>query len=253
MFAWDNGEVWVISVTHRPVLDLVSASLFHLGVVLVVVRYLRRRHWFDLFTLVSIPLLMLPSILSIAFPAENPSLNRTAAAMVPVFLILGMSLEGLLSGLRVRLGSPVGTTVAWGLGIFLLTLSASQNYDLVFKQYQPVYEASSWNTSEMGQVVRSFADSVGSPDTAWLVGYPHWADSRLVGVTAGYPTRDLAIWPDQFQATQADPRAKLFLLNPQDAPDIETLQQLYPQGVLEEYVSHIPSKNFFMFYVPPIP
>jgi hypothetical protein len=253
MFAWDNGEVWVISVTHRPVLDLVTAALFHLGVVLVAVRYLRRRHWFDLFTLVSIPLLMLPSILSIAFPAENPSLNRTAAALVPVFLIVGMSLEGLLSGLRLRLGAPVGKLAAWGLGIFLLTWSASQNYDLVFKQYLPVYENSSWNTSEMGHVVRAFADSVGSPETAWLVAYPYWADSRLVGINAGYPTRDLAIWPEQFQATTADPRAKLFLINPQDTADIELLRQLYPQGVLQEHTSPIPSKSFFMFFVPPNP
>ena len=207
MFAWDNGEVWVISVTHRPVLDLVTAAAFHLGIVLITVRYLRRRHWFDLFTLVSIPLLMLPSILSIAFPAENPSLNRTAAALVPVFLIVGLSLEGLLSGLRLRLGAAVGTLVAWGLGIFLFTWSASQNYDLVFKQYLPVYEASSWNTSEMGHVVRALPIwwAARIPPGWWLS--PTGLTAVWWGINAGYPTRDLAIWPEQFQATTADPRA----------------------------------------------
>jgi len=40
--------------------------------VLVIVRYIRKRDWVDLFLLVSIPLLMMPSILSLAFPEENP-------------------------------------------------------------------------------------------------------------------------------------------------------------------------------------
>jgi 4-amino-4-deoxy-L-arabinose transferase-like glycosyltransferase len=31
MFAWDNGNIWVISVTGRPVLDVVSGALYHLG------------------------------------------------------------------------------------------------------------------------------------------------------------------------------------------------------------------------------
>jgi hypothetical protein len=83
MFTWDNGEIWVHSVTHRPALDVVSAALFSLGVVLLIVRYLRKRQWFDLFLLLSVPLFMLPSILSLAFPAENPSLNRTGGAIVP--------------------------------------------------------------------------------------------------------------------------------------------------------------------------
>jgi hypothetical protein len=94
MFAWDDGEVWVLSVIHRPALDLVSGALFYSGLVLLVIRYARQRHWFDLFTLISIPLLMMPSILSLAFPAENPSLNRPAGVIVPAFLVIGLMLGG---------------------------------------------------------------------------------------------------------------------------------------------------------------
>ena len=39
MFAWDDGEIWVVSVTHRPALDVISAALFFSGVVLLFVRY----------------------------------------------------------------------------------------------------------------------------------------------------------------------------------------------------------------------
>ena len=61
MFNFDDGEIWVHSVTHRPALDIISAALFVIGVVLVLVRYIRNRHWLDLFLLVSIPLLLMPS------------------------------------------------------------------------------------------------------------------------------------------------------------------------------------------------
>ena len=48
MFAWDDGSIWVISVTGRPVLDVVAGALYHLGFLLVLVRYLRKRNWVDL-------------------------------------------------------------------------------------------------------------------------------------------------------------------------------------------------------------
>ena len=53
MFAWDDGEIWVHSVTHRPALDVISAAFFYLGVLLVSLRYLRQRNWLDIFLILS--------------------------------------------------------------------------------------------------------------------------------------------------------------------------------------------------------
>jgi hypothetical protein len=102
----------------------------------------------------------------------------------------------------------------------------------------------------MGAVVRSFAELNGSPDTAWLVGYPYWADSRLVMINAGYPSRDNAIWPQSFQDTVNDPRAKLFIINDNDVDDKNALQALYPNGWLTEFQSKYETKNFLLFFVP---
>jgi hypothetical protein len=246
MFAWDNGEVWPISVPHRPVLDVVSAVLFHLGVVLLLIRYIRQRHWFDIFTLVSIPVLMLPSILSLAFPSENPSLNRSAAAIVPVFLMVGLTLDSFLTALE----SKGNRRFAWAMGLFLLAWASLQNYDLVFNQYRKQYDLTAWNTTELGEVVHSFAELTGSPETAWLVGYPHWVDSRLVMINAGFPMQDNAIWPGSFEGTLVDPRPKLFLINSNDTADMAALQSLYPQGWMREYKSKYEGKNFMVFFVP---
>ncbi|NOY97826.1 MAG: glycosyltransferase family 39 protein, partial [Chloroflexi bacterium] len=135
MFNWDNGNIWVHSVPNRPALGVVSGALFLIGVLLLLARYAKERHWLDLFLLLSIPLLQLPSSLSLAYPAENPALNRAAGAAVPVFLVVALALDGLITGLgRVRSGRS-GAVLAWGVTGVLLLLSISQNYDLVFNQY----------------------------------------------------------------------------------------------------------------------
>lgn len=251
MFAWDNGEIWTVSVTHRPALDVVSGALFTLGVVLLLVRYVRHRNWLDLFLLLAVPLLMLPSILSLAFPSENPALNRAGAAFIPVFLIVGIAAEGLLQALRNGLGARNGTRLAWAVAIVLVTWSALQNYDLVFNQYAQQYTLASWNTSEMGQMIEDFSKTMGNPESAWVVPYPYWVDTRLVGINAGQPTRDYAIQPDQLAGTVAVPTAKLFIINLQDQASQTQLKQLYPQGWLKQYSSKQPDKDFLMFFVPP--
>jgi dolichyl-phosphate-mannose-protein mannosyltransferase len=246
MFGWDDGEIWPISVPHRPALDVVTSVFFHLGVVLLILRYIRQRHWLDVFTLVSIPLLMMPSILSLAFPGENPSLNRSAGAIIPVFLIVGLAFDAFLNALE----STWSKRFAWAAGIFLVAWASLQNYDLVFNQYRKLYDQSAWNTTEMGAVVRSFTELTGSPDTAWTVGYPYWADTRLVMINAGFPFRDNAIWLQSFPDTLNDPRPKLFIINSNDEDDKNALQSLYPNGWLTEYKSKYESKNFLLFFVP---
>jgi len=250
MFGWDNGDVWTVSIPHRPALDVVTAVLFHLGAVLLIVRYVMKRHWRDLFLLLSIPMLMMPSILSLAFPAENPVLSRTSGALIPVFVIVGIAFESILRGVRSKIGLSYGKGLSLVVGIVLFGLASLQNYDLVFRQYQQLYEQSSWNTSEMGKVIQSYANSVGSADTAWVVGYPHWVDTRLVGINAGLPTRDYAIMPDALESTVTEKRAKLFLINPQDQASLERLTSLYPRGTLSTYPSQIEGHNFLLLFVP---
>jgi hypothetical protein len=256
MFGWDNGDVWTVSVPFHPALDTISAALCYLGMGLLLIRWLMKRNWLDLFLLISIPMLMLPSILSLAFPNENPVLSRTAGAIIPVFVIIGVALESLFSTLRERMVGA-GMSLRWskiivaGLAVMLFWLAANDNYDLVFNKYRKNYELSSWNSSEMGAVYKDFAATVGTRDTFWLVGYPYWVDSRLISIVAGFPDRDCAVLPPQLADTVAVSGAKLFILHPEDAPSLDTLKQLYPLGTVQEYQSKYPTKNFLMFFAPP--
>jgi hypothetical protein len=106
----------------------------------------------------------------------------------------------------------------------------------VFNKYQQNYALSSWNTSEIGGAIKNFTDTIGTQDSSYVVAYPHWVDTRLVGINAGFPTKDFAIWPDE-------------LIKPDDADSLASLQSLYPQGILQRYESQVPNKDFYKFFV----
>ncbi len=254
MFNFDDGNIWVHSVTDRPALDIVTAVLLMFGVVLVLTRYLRHRHWLDLFLLVSIPLFQLPSTLSIAFPGENPSLNRTGAAYIPVFILAAMALDGLLTSFGRGKMRLVFASLVTGI---LLYVSALQNYDLVFNQYFTSFRGTSWNTSDMTRVIRGFEQVYGTKETAWVVPFPHWVDTRLPSVWMGIPDRDIAMWRENMAGTLGFQGPKLFIVkanleNPaaNDQESLDVLKTLYPDGQLRLFDSDIPGRDFWIFIVP---
>ncbi len=248
MFNWDDGEIWVNSLPHRPALDIVTGALFVIGIVLLIVRYARQRDWRDMVLLVSIPVLLMPSILSLAFPSENPALNRAGGGAVAAILVSALALDGLLAGLS-NASSGRRLFIAYGLTGILLVTSALQNYDLVFNKFDKNFRAGAWNTSEMGRVISDFRDSYGQTDTFWIVPFPYWVDTRLPGVWAGIPNRDFALWPENFSQTVNLPAPKMFLFWPEDLQAENALKELYPDGALTRYTSTFAGKDFMMFFV----
>ena len=250
MFGVNDGSTWLHSIPYRPALDVISAALFYLGFALLLYRYFRFRNWLDLTLLISVPFLMLPSILSLAFPEENPALNRTAGAIIPVFLIIAICLDGILSAIERASQGKTGRVAAFLTAAVLVFFSARQNYNLVFDEYLRIYREAAGNTSEMGQVIRGFIDSVGSADSAWVVGYPYWVDTRLVSIQAEVPIRDYAIWPQDFNTTLNVPSPKLFIINTEDMEDLTVLKTLYPSAMVSTYTSSIPGRDFLVMLVP---
>ncbi len=253
MFQWDDGEIWVHSITHRPALDVVSGALLMAGVLLLILRYIRKRHWLDLFLLVSIPLLQLPSTLSLAFPAENPALNRAGGALVPVFLVAALALDGLWNGIQSKLKGRGGALLAWFLSLLLVGWASFQNYTLVFTTFADQFKSGAWNTSEMGAVIKQFGLTYGNTDNAWIIPYPHWVDTRLPGVWAGVPNRDFAVWPENLETTLDAHGAKLFIVKLEDATGREALEALYPQGIWSTFTSStgLEGKDFLICFIPP--
>ena len=246
---WSNGVIWAHSVMNRPALDLVSAALLVPGIILILARYGRQRDWRDLFLLLSIPLLMLPSILSIAFPKENPSLNRTSAALIPIMLIIALSLDGIMSSLEYAREGSKGRVAAWSLAVAMLAFSCWQNFDLVFRQYDEQYRYFSLNATEVGGVVREFLDDGNSMEQVFVLQFPYWVDSRLVAIAAGHPEVDPIIKPGYLFDTLRVKPPLIFLIHKDDFTTLEILTLLYPQGILNRYTSERPDLDFWIYRV----
>jgi hypothetical protein len=250
MLNWNSGSVWVNTIPGAPSLDLISGALFVLGCGLLLWRYITQRKWQDAFLLLAIPILMLPSTLVLAYPQENPSPNRASGAAVVVFIIIALALEALYRAVKDQIGGKPGRRFAWLLVVGLVLVSARANYTMTFETYKSQYIQSAWNTSELGAVVKQFIDTVGSPDQVWVVAYPHWVDTRLVGINAGQPNRDYAIWADELENTLAIESPKMFIYKIDDEEALQVLEALYPEGNVSMYTSQVPSHSFFIYYVP---
>jgi hypothetical protein len=253
MFSWDFGEIWVLSIPFRPALDWVTGGLFHLGVVLLFVRYAKSRNWLDLFLPLSILVLILPSVLALAFPGENPHPSRAGGAIIPVFAIAATTLVAIEQWGKRKLTGKAGQRIGVGLVGALFLLSAFGNYSLGVTLYGEHMRRSAWNASELGSVARGFGESVGSFDQIFVMAYPHWLDSRLVAVDAGRPGQDFGIWPEQVSALEPTAEARLFFLHPMDESGHSLLGELFPNGILSTHRSQSEGKDFDVFWVPPAP
>jgi hypothetical protein len=253
MPSWSDGEIWTISIPYRPALEVVTGALYWIGLVLVIYRLIRQRHWLDFSLLVAIPILLLPSVMSLAFPAENPNLYRTGGVVVIVFLLIALALDGLITSLEKSVQGKPGRIFSIAVMLLLLFWSAWQSFHLIFRQYDQQYRLSSWNSSEMAKVMQDFSETFGNTESTYLVGYPHWVDSRLIAIQAGQIDRDPGILPERLIETLSSPYPKLFIINPLDDQSIQQLTSYYPNGWMNTIQSQTPTKDFNIFFVPPTP
>jgi hypothetical protein len=262
MFFYSNGNTWPHSIPFHPAMDLVTAALYFIGFIVVTIRYVQNRHWFDLGLLVSLVIMLLPSSLSIAFPAENPSLNRTTGAIFPAFLIAAIGLEGWARAFWLRLQNGFGHWLATRLVVaitgILLFWSALNNYDMLFNQYNTQFTNSAWNTRQMGDIARTLINSGLSKDAVWVMTYPHWADSRNVALASGIGARDVVLDKDGIQFTTAIPGQKLFFVKPPDVnqgendpafQQLQLLRQTYPDHIETLVPAKVPGREFILFWV----
>jgi hypothetical protein len=253
MFSWDFGEIWVLAIPFRPALDWVMGGLFHLGVVLLAVRYVKSRNWVDLFLPLSILVLILPSTLALAFPGENPHPSRAGGAIVPVFVIAATTLVAIVEWGRNKLGGRAGPVIGVGFAASLFALTAASNYSLGVTLYGEHMRRSAWNASELGTVARGFGEAVGSYTQIYVLAYPHWLDARLVAVNAGRPGVDFGIWPEQVSDLPQTSEPRLFFVHPMDESGRALLRQVFPSGVLTHRRSASEAKDFDVYWVPPGP
>lgn len=250
MFNYKGDVVAVNTVPSEPVLGLVAGALFVLGSAYLVWRLLVNGDVRSIVLLVSLFFLLLPSIFSVAFPQENPSVVRTGGAIPIVMIIAAVFLATLL----LRLGTspyPIGRAAASVVVVSLILAAVADNYVWYFREYDEQYRRSIWNATEIGAVVQGFEEQGGDVTNVYHIPYPHWVDTRNIGINAGYVRWNNAVKNSQELYDHVyEPRPLLYLLHPADTATLHTLQDLFPNGRVERYNSPREGKDFIIFRVP---
>jgi len=246
---YKNGQIWVHSVPNRPALDFISAGFLFVGVISLIYKIKKQRSWEASVLLVSIPVLMMPSILSLAFPGENPSLNRSAGALVPIFVVVGIGFLIFSKAIINSFSKRISRIISGSIGVVIVLISMKNNYHIVFKEYKEQFDKNAWNSSEIGNVIKKFVQSGENPDLAFVIPYPHWVDTRLVGFNAGYPEKDFALWREELSGTKKESGDKLYIIKPEDSITLSVMDRYFPDGETAIFYSKIPGKEFIIYTV----
>jgi hypothetical protein len=243
-----RGDVgWVNFVTRDPFLDIVTGGLFLAGIALAFARVFRGSlRW--AVPIAGVLILTLPSILNLTFAHENPSVNRSVAAIPVVFLLAAAPLDRLVGWLRpLRPGVRIAGFAAVAV---LLALSGRESYRTYFRRYHTQYSHSVEHTIEMAHEIRAW-ETRGIPRShAYVLNSPYWIDPRNVGFELGSPQ-----WGTGHEVPPGESppiyqtRPLLFLFHPKDQARRAALRARYPHGEERVVTQNFPDRNFSIYIV----
>lgn len=240
-----NRSGWVDGIPNRPALDGMSAVLFIIGLVGVIRQFMLEKSWKMISTVLLLPVFLIPSAMSIAFPLENPSLSRAFGLAVPAFIIGAYGLALLFEKLRnVSIKSKFVL-----IGIIVLIVMVSNAY-LIGKVYQGQYQQNAWNAKEMSETIKNFQTTYGKDAKAWVAGHPYWVDERAVAIQADMPIESLKLNLDDQNDWKLTSGARMFILNVEAFDALARLRTQFPNGVESLVQSQQEGKNFITFFVP---
>jgi uncharacterized SAM-binding protein YcdF (DUF218 family) len=225
-------------------LDCISAVLFMLGLVWLLTRWKKEKRWDWLTIPLLWILLLIPSMMSLAFPLENPSLSRAYGAAIPVFILSG---AGLVVFVKQIQNLPRARIITASLiGLFALFF----NYRLLHGSYIDQYRLNAWNIREMSATIMKFEADYGEDAQAWVVSHPHWVDERAIAILSGKDSESLRLDISEIDTLGKQDGDKLFILNLEANEALNSLKELFPNGVESIAQSKTEGKDFRIYLVP---
>jgi 4-amino-4-deoxy-L-arabinose transferase-like glycosyltransferase len=258
MFNWRGDEVWVSAIRDAPALDVIGGGLFLLGFLYVVFYLGRQRRLLAAQLSIGGIILLLPSMLNLAFPNESPSVVRAGGAIPMAAVLAGLALLYLGDQLQSSLSGAQGKLAAWALVAVLLVSLTATNFQRYFAGYRAQYQAAAMNTREVSDALRNYVISGGDFVYVYHKAYPHWLDSRALALQVaqapGWETTNVTLQPQVLSRFRLNPVGPtLYLLHPSDVESLNLLQGLYPDGRAQLIPSATPGHNFVFFTVPKRP
>ncbi len=251
MFNWRGDEVWPNSIPYDPALEPVTGALFLLGLVFAWYRFVRYQEMTYAFVLIGLGVMLLPSVLSIAFPNENPSVVRTGGAIPFVFVLAALPLAWFARAIRRAFPNAHWSRIAaFAFVGLILLVSLRANATRYFHDFDASYRANAWNSSEVATAIRGYADQVDLSRT-WILHYPHWVDTRNVAINLHAIGWEQTLNSgEDARAHAQDAASKLYIVNIGDYENLAQLKEVFPNGQIRAFHSRTPGKDFLLYYVP---
>ncbi len=230
MFNYTHDVVWVANLPDRPAMDALLGALLVAGAAACLALSRRSGNPWPALTLAAGLLMLVPSALSIAFPNENPSVVRTGGALPALMVVCAAAPALVLEQLRAA--GPRRAYLGALAAVAILGLAVvGVNQRRVFVDYPAQYCPQAQNASDIARELLAWEAAGGDRRAAWIVGYPHWVDSRAVGVWIGEITfPNTVMGPDEVRAVDLGGRPGWFVLNREDLPSLRALYERYPNG-----------------------
>jgi len=246
-FHWKGDNAWINAVSWEPFLDPVLGALLLAGV-LVALLCAFRGAWRWTLLLASLFVLTLASTLSLAFPIENPAINRAAVALPSVLLLASLPAVWIWNEAR-RRGRAVRLTAAASL-LVLAAFSIRENYLSYFVRFSHEQNVILDPVLDMVTVLKAFERQGVPRDNAYLLNRENWVDGRCIA----FEIDDLG-WQDAHDIAPGRTvpfirdRPLLFFFHHDDANRRAQLRAAFPQG--EERLMSQPfgDRDYFIYFV----
>jgi len=191
---------------------------------------------------------LIPSILVLTFPGENPSFTRMNGALPTVIILSSIPIYLIIKNLE-QLKSIYLSIIVGFILLNLAVLNVLFLYDWYFNEYNHKYIVNSVNSTEMLAEINSFLESGGTSDQVYIVAYPYWLDHRILGIEIEsiYWNNSL-VSPEQIENSINSNEKRIYILHQGDMEHINILQAAYPEGSLSLVHSKVnASKDFYVF------
>ncbi len=262
MFNWKGDVAWINGSPNRPALDMITGTLFVLGLAAWLVRMVRRRDVVDWLIVPALFIMLMPSALSVAFPVENPSATRTSGSLPFVYLLAAYALALLLLRFEQTMRDKSARYISIFVALLVVFGAYSVNSGMYFGEYVSRYRVAAQPYHLTGRVLRGFAESNGSYGNAFMVAYPYWFDHRAIGIEGGridWPNGLVTLedFPQQISDNMGTPyafdpgRSVLFFYNANDTETPDVLKTWFPDGMSILQPADMRVKDFYTFIAPP--